>query len=95
MITERNLYKMNNDKNTNDTPMQKKSVRILALVGVILLVALYGSTLVFALISSPHAFNLLMTSIVLTILIPVLIYTYQLIYRLLNKKADSKGEDKK
>lgn len=86
---------MNNDKNTNDTPMQKKSVRILALVGVILLVALYGSTLVFALISSPHAFNLLMTSIVLTILIPVLIYTYQLIYRLLNKKADSKGEDKK
>lgn len=86
---------MNNDKNTNDTPAQKKSVRILALVGVILLVALYGSTLIFALISSPHAFNLLMTSIVLTILVPVLIYTYQLIYRLLNKKADNKGEDKK
>lgn len=80
---------MSDSKNTYEAPTRKKSVRILALIGILLLVALYGSTLVFALLSSPLASRLLMTSIFFTIFIPVLIYTYQFIYRLLHK-----GEDK-
>ena len=79
---------MSTDKNTYEAPARKKSVRILALIGILLLVALYGSTLVFALLDSPHAFRLLMASIFFTILVPVLIYTYQFIYRLLHKGAD-------
>lgn len=81
---------MNNDKIKSEATERKKSVRILALVGVVLLVALYASTLVFALMNSPHALNLLMASVFFTILVPVLIYAYQMIYRLTNKKNEQK-----
>lgn len=77
------------EKNNKDTMQKRTSVRILALIGVLLLVALYGSTLVLALLNSPNANNLFMASIASTILIPVLIYTYQFIYRLLKQKKDS------
>ena len=64
----------------------KKIKRILALIGVVLLVCLYGSTLVFALMDSPAADGLLRASIAATILIPVLLYAYILIARLLKKR---------
>ena len=80
---------MSTDKNTYEAPVRKKSIRILALIGILLLVALYGSTLVFSLLDSPYALHLLMISICFTILVPVMIYTYQFIYRLLHK-----GENK-
>lgn len=74
----------------NEGPERKKSVRIMALVGVVLLVALYGSTLVFALMSSSHALNLLMASVFLTILVPVLLYVYRMVSQLTNKKNEQK-----
>ena len=45
----------------------KKAKRVLALLGVILLVAMYGSTLVFAVMDSPMARGLLMGSVYCTI----------------------------
>lgn len=68
----------------------KKTKRILALVGALLLVLLYLSTLIFALMESPAASDLLKASLVCTVIIPVLLYGYQLVYRLRNKdnKAD-------
>lgn len=84
------------DKDSKNTTQRKTSVRILALIGVLLLVALYGSTLVLALLNDPNANNLFMTSIASTILIPVLIYTYQFIYRLLKQKKNPvPGDEKK
>lgn len=63
----------------------KKIKQILAISGCILLIALYVSTLVFALIGSSDAMNLFRASIYATIVVPVLIWAYSFIYRLLKK----------
>ncbi|MEE0419819.1 MAG: hypothetical protein UDG86_07220 [Lachnospiraceae bacterium] len=62
-----------------------KPKRILALIGAILLLLLYLSTLVFALMKNELADDLLKVSVACTIIIPVLLYGYILIYRVLNK----------
>ncbi len=61
----------------------KKIKRIAAMVGVILLVGMYVATLVLALSSSPQTQNLLMASIVCTVVVPVLIYAMELVARVL------------
>ena len=66
----------------------KKRKRILALLGVIFLVLLYLSTLIFALLKNDTAATLLRVSVALTILLPCMLYSYLLIYRLVNKKED-------
>ncbi len=67
--------------------------RILAIIGVVVLVGMYLITLVFALMDSPMASRLLMASIACTIVIPVLLYAYQLVYRVL-RRGDHDDEDK-
>ena len=62
-----------------------KLKRILALIGAVLLLLLYLSTLVFALMKNQLADDLLKISVACTIIIPVLLYGYMLIYRVLNK----------
>ena len=64
----------------------KKSKRIMALIGAILLVLLYVSTLIFAFIDSVVSqkllmIMLLMAAIAATILLPVLLYIYTLFSR--------------
>lgn len=59
----------------------KKSKRIMALIGAILLVLLYVSTLIFAFIDSVVSKKLLMAAIATTILLPVLLYIYSLFSR--------------
>lgn len=59
----------------------KKSKRIMALIGAILLVLLYVSTLIFAFIDSVVSQKLLMAAIAATILLPVLLYFYSLFSR--------------
>lgn len=59
----------------------KKSKRIMALIGAILLVLLYVSTLIFAFIDSVVSQKLLMAAIAATILLPVLLYIYILFSR--------------
>lgn len=66
----------------------EKIKRILALIGAVLLVCLYGSTLVSALMDSPAADGLLRASIAATILIPVLLYAFILIARILRNRRD-------
>ena len=58
----------------------KKSKRIMALIGAILLVLLYVSTLIFAFIDSVVSQKLLMAAIA-AILLPVLLYIYTLFSR--------------
>ncbi len=71
----------------------KKTRRILAILGVILLAGMYVSTLVFAFIDHSRSLGLLKTSIALTILVPVLLYAYTLIFRL-TKKDDPDSDPK-
>lgn len=64
----------------------KKIKRILALAGAILLVLMYGSTLLFAFIDRSKSLGLLKASIACTILVPVLLYAYTLVYKLLKDR---------
>ena len=68
--------------------------RIVALIGIILLLALYASTMVFALMDSPAAKDLLMAAIFCTIAVPVLLYAMQLVARRLRGKGLPPEEEK-
>ena len=63
-----------------------KLTRIFALIAVILLAAMYASTIFFALSDSPDAIYLFRASIFCTVIIPVMIYGYMIIYRIFSKK---------
>lgn len=67
----------------------KNAKRILALLGVVLLILMYVSTLVFALIDSDMSQNLLKASIACTIILPVLLYGLSLVNRLAKKNNDN------
>ena len=69
----------------------KKMKQILALTGALLLFSMYAATLVLALIGSDRALTLLKAAIVCTVIVPVLLYAYILVYRVL-KKDSSDGE---
>lgn len=59
--------------------------RILALVGIVLLVGIYLISLIFALIDHPLKTSMMYASLYGTVVIPVLIYAFLLIGRLLHK----------
>lgn len=64
----------------------KKRKRILAWIGIVFLAALYLGTLIFALIGSPWAYDLFKLCLGATIVVPVLMYAYTLIYRVFKDK---------
>jgi hypothetical protein len=66
----------------------KKYSRILAIIGVILLIALYLSTLFFALFDRSESLWMLKASIICTIIIPILLYGYKLLYKVTKKDDD-------
>lgn len=66
----------------------KKFKRTLALIGAVLLIALYISTFVFALFDHSASLGLLKASIACTILLPVLLYAYTLVYKISKKDDD-------
>ncbi len=53
-----------------------KAKRILALLGVILLIGMYLTTLILALLNNPHFMNLFVLSILCTIAVPVIIHLF-------------------
>lgn len=63
--------------------------KIMAIAGALLLLALYVTTLVLALTDNPDTMNAFHASIYCTIVIPVLIWAYTFIYKLLNKRDDT------
>ena len=63
----------------------KKIKQILAILLAIFLAGLYITTLVMAIIDHSETQNMLKASIFATVVIPVLIWTYTLIYKLLKK----------
>ena len=65
----------------------KKLKQILALTGAVLLVCMYLATLIFA---APGLFK---ASVAATILIPVLLYAFILITRLLKDRSDDQRND--
>lgn len=67
--------------------MFEKLKRIFALLCAVLLAGMYGATLIFALLDSPWAKDCLKASLAMTLVIPVLLYAYIFIYRLLKNQA--------
>ena len=63
----------------------KKAKQILAIIGVILLVALYVTTLIFAITDNTGTMSMFVASVVATVVIPVLIWAYTFIFKLLKK----------
>ncbi len=74
----------------------KKVKRLLAIIGILLLVSMYILTLMLALTDDPNTMNAFRASIYCTVLIPVLIWAYTFIYKLLkNNYGDTSNESKK
>lgn len=74
-----------------------KLKRLFAIIAVVLLVALYASTIIFALCDDPNAAYLFRASIFCTVVIPVMLYAYMLVYRIFSSKNnhDEQKSDKK
>ena len=66
--------------------------RILALAGAVILAVMYIITLVFALSGSENYWGMLMASVAATIIVPVVIYGYTLVYRLLKGRTPDMTE---
>lgn len=72
----------------------KKTKRILAIVGIAVLLGLYITTLLLALFNSGAAFNMFKACLYATFVLPVLLYAYSFIYKLLkNNYSKDKKED--
>ena len=69
----------------------KKARQILAIIGIILLVGMYVATLVCALSGSENFMSMLMASIYASAVVPVLIWAFTFIYKLV-KKDDTPEE---
>ena len=71
--------------------MYQKLKRILALTAVVIILLLYAATFVLSLLPGDQAKDLLMASIVATVVIPVLLYIYLWLFRLF--KGDGKDQN--
>lgn len=77
----------------------KKLKRIFAIAGVAVLLGMYLLTFVSALLATPGTHALFLGSLAATIIVPVFLYAYSLIYKVIYKKEDREtgevlGEDK-
>ncbi len=70
----------------------KKIKQILAVIGILVLLGLYIATLVCALSASENFMNMLMASLYASIVIPVLIWAYTFIYKLIKGGDSDKNE---
>lgn len=73
----------------------QKIKRILALAGVFLLAGLYLATLLCAIFAKENFMQMLMASLYASVIIPVLMWAYSLIYRLVHKKDGDKATEEK
>ncbi|SES00049.1 hypothetical protein [Lachnobacterium bovis] len=70
----------------------KRIKQILAILGIIVLTALYLSTIFCAIFDTSNTQNLFAASIVATFIIPVLIWTYTFVYKIVTKKDNDLDE---
>jgi hypothetical protein len=75
--------------------LMKKIKRIGALIAVILLLSLYGISFYAGLTASPNSKGLLMASIYSTIMIPIMLYVYMFVYKLLKRHGEEEAKKRK
>ena len=64
--------------------------RVFSVIIAVLLIGMYVLTLIFGLMQDPRTKGWLLASVAATIIVPVILYVYQRIYRLFNKPEDNK-----
>ncbi len=67
------------------TVRMKKVRRIIAWIGIVALVALYVTALVLVIIGNDQAMRMFWVAIFATVVLPVLLWAYQFIYKLLKR----------
>ena len=68
--------------------------RILAIAGIVLLVALYVLTFIFALLINNKAYEgFFKASVYMTFVVPVMLYVYMMFYKLLHKDDNKMDSD--
>lgn len=76
----------------------KKLKRIFAIAGVVILLGMYLLTFISAMFATPNTHALFLGSLAATIIIPVFLYAYSLIYKMVYKNDEqdaSKTKSKK
>lgn len=71
----------------------KKVKQILAIIGIVFLVLLYLSTLICAIIDRTETMRLFQASVMATVIIPVLLWAYSFIYKLIKKNAKGQMDE--
>lgn len=66
-----------------------KLKRFFAIAGIILLVGMYVATLIFSIIQGEMAAGLFRASLICTIVIPVFIYIYTILFKNMKNRRDS------
>lgn len=84
---ERNVRELSENSKVKVKPVK----RVFAFALAVVLVSLYLSTVFFAITDDPKTMSCFKASVALTILIPVLLYAYQLVFRVMK----SLGEEDK
>ena len=73
----------------------KKVKRILAILAVVFLVSLIGINVYAAFTASPDSHALFQASLYSIVVIPIMIYAYILVYRLLKRYSEDKNHTEK
>lgn len=68
--------------------LMKRMRQILAIIGIVLLFSLYGLSLISAILAKPYAYGLFLASLYSTIAIPILIYGFMIVYKMVHKNDD-------
>lgn len=72
----------------------KKGKKIAAIIICVMLVGMYVVSFIAAIMAKPQAHGLFMGSVGMTIMIPLLLYGYSIIYRVIHpESSDNKGND--
>lgn len=70
----------------------KKIKQVMAIVICVLLVGMYVASFVAAIFAKPQAHGLFMASVGMTIMIPLLLYAYTIIYRVIHPEMHEEDE---
>ncbi len=73
----------------------KKFKKILAITGVFVLLAMYLLTFISAIFATPDAHALFLGSLAATIIIPVFLYAYSLVYKVFYKNSGQGTQETK
>ena len=73
--------------------MNNKTKRIMAIIGIIILVGLYITTLLLAIFGNEHTNSWFMACIAATVIVPIMMWVYSWLYKLLKKDvADARSK---